>query len=743
MAAREQYTLEVPLDASDIEGFKPDQAVKVAAFDRAGGVVESVVKFDAKGQAVATLTFKQAPGTLRVVVGPEQASAEQLQGLQTLAVDVPGRQWLDKPQLKLPPLLIPPYYWWWWRRWCRRFKVTGRVVCPDGYPVPGAKVSALDVDWWWWWWSQDVVGTAVTDANGCFEIDFTWCCGWWPWWWWARRHWLLEPTLVQRISELLHHLPRLERIPIPDPHPELAVFQELLGERGVGARSAAPVARSLQVAGPADINPGALEGLRDRLLAKLPPSAELERLHVWPWWPWRPWWDCTPDLIFKVTQDCRNQEALIVDEHVWQARWDIPTDLSVTLVANDQACCIDHCVDPRECPEGDCVLLTDLCEDNVGHVGGNLGAPAAPAGYLNPGLVDISGDRPYSGTVPIKGAIGDSVDYYEFLVSTAGWGGPWSPLPAAAAAGFVRTYWDPALLHWVAVPFPVTPISGRNVVESVAHYEANHGPKGWDVQTRDLLMGLASQGVLGDGTYYLRLQGWTRPGYAGNLTNGRILPVCQEEKELNGVVVTVDNHLVTAGPNDLNGHPCAGTVHRCTTEPDTEILAVTLLHPDGTTTDVGACGLESIGDADLLQIDFAAHDPDLHLAYYTLELHYDVNLVTNLLDPSLSDWSLGPSPIAPPWAPAAAQVGPYYGSAVPGLSALDQGATSPHWGGGAMRLKVRAKADAKHRGVFPYTCCYLLRLIAHKRTIGASVYGCDHSFWNQYNETEYSFTITV
>ena len=54
-----------------------------------------------------------------------------------------------------------------------------------------------------------------------------------------------------------------------------------------------------------------------------------------------------------------------------------------------------------------------------------------------------------------------------------------------------------------------------------------------------------------------------------------------------------------------------------------------------------------------------------------------------------------------------------------------------------MRLTVKAKA------VFPYTCCYELRLVAYKRTIGGYGESCSHSFGNQYNLTEYSFTITV
>ena len=483
-------------------------------------------------------------------------------------------------------------------------------------------------------------------------------------------------------------------------------------------------------------DPASLERLRKQLAARLPASPEFERLKLWPWWPWWPWWDCTPDIIFKVTQNCHGANQTIVNETVWDARWNIPVNLNVTLVANDDACCVtgSTCLDG-----GNCGFISDICEDNLDDIGGNPGmnAGAAQVGYLNPGLATTDSDRPYSGTVPIRGCVGDTVDYYEILVSTAGFGGPWNPLPNAAAGGVMRSYWDNALQTWPDVPFFFTPISDgvtpHDVIESLPHYEANNGAKLWDAFTVNILMTLVTQNVLADGTYYLRLRGWTRAGYAGNISNPIDLPVCGSAN-LTGIVLTIDNHLVTNGPTDLNGHLCGGgTVHVCTTEPDTEVLSIKIVHADATTTDVGACGNVHINETDLVQIDLVAYDPDPkpHLRNYELSLHYDVNLVTDLLNSALTGWSLAPSPIPPPWAPAAAQIGPNYGDA------LSQGAASPYWAGGAVRLTVNAKA------VFPYTCCYQLALSAHKRVIGGAGLGCDHSKWNQYNRTEYSFTITV
>jgi hypothetical protein len=74
------------------------------------------------------------------------------------------------------------------------------------------------------------------------------------------------------------------------------------------------------------------------------------------------------------------------------------------------------------------------------------------------------------------------------------------------------------------------------------------------------------------------------------------------------------------------------------------------------------------------------------------------------------------------------QVGPDY------ASALVQGAVSPVWSGGSMRLSVNT-ADA-----FPQTCAYLLQLNVYKRPI----VNCDSlGNYDQNNVSFESFTIQV
>ena len=150
--------------------------------------------------------------------------------------------------------------------------------------------------------------------------------------------------------------------------------------RGLGA----PIP---QAAASASFNPAGLETLRAQLLAKLPASPELEQLRVWPWWPWWPWWDCDADIIFRATQNCRGQTNVILDETVLQTRYDIPTQINVTLTANDEACCLAQPCQRLRLPGRKLHHADRYLWHTSASVGGNPGASTAPAtiGYANPG----------------------------------------------------------------------------------------------------------------------------------------------------------------------------------------------------------------------------------------------------------------------------------------------------------------------------------------------------------------------
>lgn len=127
---RQRHQLVVPLDAREVEGFSPDQPVKVLARTLEGRTASAPVLFDRDGRGSATLTFPEHPGVLLLLVGPGDAADEELERLQTLGREVPGRMWRGT-ELVLPALRVPAYWWSWWRRWCR-------VWLSPGAASPGA-----------------------------------------------------------------------------------------------------------------------------------------------------------------------------------------------------------------------------------------------------------------------------------------------------------------------------------------------------------------------------------------------------------------------------------------------------------------------------------------------------------------------------------------------------------------------------------------------------------------------------
>ena len=441
------------------------------------------------------------------------------------------------------------------------------------------------------------------------------------------------------------------------------------------------------------MHPGILETLRTQLLAKLPYSQELERLRVWPWWPWWPWWDCDADIIFRATQNCNEQNNIILDESILQTRFDIPLHLNVNLVANDQACCVAIPCQDSPCPPGNCILPIDICYTTAASVGGNPAANPTPAtiGYENPGGASPGnpyGDRPFSESVLLSAGFGSSFDgdYYEFeWTTTPSIPASWAAMPLVADGGFSRTFWD-ATLNPHSVPFNPMPINSpiglRNVFESRQHYE-NNNPTGigWDpLVNYDTLMWwltVNSSGLANftNGTYYLRLVAWTRLGYVGNLSNERIVPFCGDEPKDNYAVITLDNRLPPGpGAGHPTDHPCgSGTVHVCTTQPDCNIFSVTIA---GQT--VGPCASITANDSDPVEINFMAHDQDSMLAYYALACNYGLNSVvpiicintgTGLPDPSagveIGTLAPGPGPSnLTSWIGPAAQLGPDYGTAL-------------------------------------------------------------------------------
>ena len=278
---------------------------------------------------------------------------------------------------------------------------------------------------------------------------------------------------------------------------------------------------------------GYLDSVRDQLVGKLPAIEGVELLRPWPWWPWKPWFDCNPDIIFEVTQPCEGETNVIFEESWSDTRWNIPTNLNVTLTANDKACCVYD----NDDPVGDCIFLSHVCHSiNLNQIGGNLTAPAVPPslwGYAYPN----NSDRPFGGSIPIFGEFGvaSGADFYEVEY----WNGNklpfpgWDALPLGTFTPPSRSYFGPELgggpVGSYGVPFPIQNIDGHNVIETRRHYEASHEPASWGVirgwyLSSVYLLGSWQTASFADGLHILRVKSYDLVG--GHLVNPKsIKPV--------------------------------------------------------------------------------------------------------------------------------------------------------------------------------------------------------------------------
>ncbi len=78
------FTLTVPLDASAIKERRAGHRLKVVTQDADGNLNSGTVAVGENGSGNARLLFARKPGSLRVFVGPNDASDEEITRLQTL-----------------------------------------------------------------------------------------------------------------------------------------------------------------------------------------------------------------------------------------------------------------------------------------------------------------------------------------------------------------------------------------------------------------------------------------------------------------------------------------------------------------------------------------------------------------------------------------------------------------------------------------------------------------------------------
>ena len=617
-----------------------------------------------------------------------------------------------------------------WIYCCRTYTIRGRVVCRQwsydprrhlwffcDNPVPGAKVYIYDVNCFFIWCSRRLIGTATTDINGNFVFTFRWCCfRWYPW---LDTNWVIDENIYRRVSEVLTaaNLP-VPPVP-PGPGPDPAIFNALL-DRAPSLNDFSRRALTASEAG----NPARLDNSlsREALLSVLPASPELEALHVWPWWPWN---DCDPDIVFEATQFCRDRFEVIYSETNSQARWNIPTTLNATLIANEKACCLPRCHEPA-CP--DCLVFSWICNGIPTDKIGNAAGPADLRGYA---YTDVSADLPFTRSLQIRGDLGSGIDYYKVQYRYNG--GAWTDLPVPAFQGFPISYFVP--FHFVAVPPPgFTPVlkDGQTVIISRQHYALLNGTPtfGGQVDWNDFdtlfYFDTLAPGIL-DGLYELQLVGYTADA-GDHLTNERAVPICGGVSP-ETLFIRVDNRH-SIHPPSTPTHPCGGSSnHICTLEPDCYIRSICMNEGRSDMVCISACDIIHMKQDDTLTIHFSVTCPpnanDGHLGGYKLEAEYGVSqLLTLGTAPAMSPCpTLLTAPRGTFEADPTIQIGPTY------LEALAQGATRPHWFGGDYKVTLRG-CD------FPESCAYDFRLCAWKRTTtGCTTSACDNLDYNRFEIT--------
>lgn len=680
------------------------------------------------------------PMGVRLVAAPAEVPDDQVMAVENHQQYIAASEFKDniaRVDLELSPALYLV-----WRRFCRTYTIRGRVVCRrivwKGHkphlcisPVRGATVTAFDVDRILWWHRKDRVAKVVTDVNGNFEMTFRFCC----WWWLLPLHrWELNPNVIDRIRDLLKQVPLPGPIPRPEPELDLGLINRL-------AEQLTPTPLSLPVGEALETSQSNLQAIGRTLVEHLP-AADLQALHIWPWFNL---FDCRPDIIFRVTQDCGDGDEIIYNEDYDDTRWNIPSVLDgVTLVANENACCVP-CCDER--PDGDCFIFHGVgCGGYpITNIEQNSTSPLA--GYGSPG----SGDRPFGRNIRLLGAFGDAsdVDFYKFQYRrwqpdpVNAWTS-WIDMPADQMGKFNRWHWNGTGYQKETVK-PET-IDSQDVYRTIDRYrEENPGLPLVDPINSDYVgiwdtaqvSGNMETPIIPDGLYELQAIGYEYDAATNSLINEHLLTLCPEPGQgpdpghITRMLLRVDNRYANW---------TAGSVHINTSEPDCDFpnnCAVIKNEGQPDEECVSACGIIRLSADDTLTIRFNASDSDGHLSHYRLSAHWAESEVFNVLSVGTPE---------PDYAESSPNelVGPNYSQTFTGSQGLYRASLPvtedehdrPFWYGGDYKITLNVGdpvPGTSHR-VFETCCAYLLRLDVWKRTTS----GCGDIHRNQ---CEFSFTV--
>ena len=658
-------------------------------------------------------------------------------------------------------VVLPGIYTWW--RFCwfpTTYHVTGRVlrhVDDCTHPIAGATVEIYDVDYCWWWYNEDLLKTGVTDANGFFDITFTWCVPLWCLFEIVHRPPLLVDTdLRDRLRAVVK-----ERIPIkfppPPPPPDPWEWERQLSEMGfelpsavrprpsglqsIAIRQVGSEQRTSRAAAAERVTTTQLaRNISTTALTALSPklnAAEIFRPIIF-WPPCDQPCDWLPDIKIRVTQTQPSGTVVVYQDTWFDIHFNQSGDLlNLTLEANEHALYADSChPDPIL---GNCMLLDAVGNtkimptvDPITHIPHALEGiyqPDVVAGVSYGTLPDRRQrlgyvkdyDRPWARTISVFGRFGMAagVDYYQ--VQMAKWtdsdllawdmdhthvpdDSAFAMVPGSALLPFPRSYLEelPFPQHWPSETFGPNTVGGILLLyKSRERFEQEY---------RDTHGGNEPAPSFGGWFWSYDTETCLFKLDTSKLGNGyytfRFVCYRQTGVDASGNPILA---LVNMG---LPG----GVGRRCN-HPKPELLTL-YLHDDGHfptceiqtftkngTMVVDECAMVTLTSSDWLEVTYQAFDAGGHLD------NYSVTLQKGSSDPVALNGLAGVTPVS-----GSVPEGPAYQPALVDANP----AIAPHWFGGTWTKKISYSTFVAMGG----SCAYNLRLGACDRHTNGSSTAC-------------------
>ena len=761
----------VIIDLSKIaeKEFDPSRPLRVASV-RGGVVVDQKIVTPAKESNARNFAVQLSLGPGEDGVSGAEIVVAPADDERNLKSKLTARKFVSSAAEKIDAGVLQVsasiYSWW---RFCwfpRQYHVTGRLVrqvdnCT--HPIGGAQVEIFDVDYCWWWYGENLLTTGNTDANGFFDITFTWCVPLWCLFEIAvRQPIIIDPLLRDRVHEVLKERTPV-KFPPPPPPPDPWEWERQLTHLGIESPSASrlqpaaslsprvrqiaasavgetafqrtaavqarPLATTKAVVSRADV----LRTPAIRAIDRTPAIRAIDLFSdiiFWP--PCDDPCDWLPDIKIRVRQNQPGGTVVIYEDTYWQIHFNQATDLlNLTLQANSSAFYADDC--GHHPLLGNCMLL-----DAVGAVPIMPNVSDPLSGIYQPDVYGATPDRktrlgyvknydrPWAGSLKVHGRFGIAagVDYYQ--VQVAKWtsadldnwdadhtyvppDGAFAPVPVSALESFVRLYNEesPLPLHWNSETFGPQTVSGIPALyKSRERFEQEY---------RDTHGGSNPAPDFGGWYWYYFTETSLFHLDTSKMANGlyTFRFVCYRQTGVDGMGNPI-LALVNMGlPN--------GVGKRCTTaKPELVTLylfdtphnaACNILNFRKNGVDViDECAMVTLTHTDWIDVEYQASDSAGNLDSYEVTLQKGFSAEHDILGLAGVTAVSGSSP-----------EGPTYGAALADLGAP---AIPPYWYGGSWRKKVPYSTFVAMGG----SCAYNLRVRAwdrHTDGLGGVYTGCE------------------